>query len=161
MEAEHGDLEVVTTEVSAKETLENIVNQISFHTVAYEKHIKIIPGTKDIILLTDYYLLVRVLMNMLKNAFEATSRNGTVTITYKELNQSICFSVHNDRSMEESIQHQVFQRSFSTKGSNRGLGAYSMKLLGEHYLKGKVYFESDEEKGTTFFFELPIGRKNR
>jgi Histidine kinase-, DNA gyrase B-, and HSP90-like ATPase len=159
MEAEKGDLEVAPAEISAKEVLENIVNQMKYHTVAYEKHVKIFPDIKDITLITDYFLLIRVLINMLKNALEATSRNGVVTIGYKKVKNSVCFSVHNERVMDEEVKYQVFQRSFSTKGSNRGIGTYSMKLLGERYLGGKIYFESDESNGTTFFFELPIGKK--
>lgn len=57
--------------------------------------------------------------------------------------------------MLHEVQAQVFQRSFSTKGNDRGLGTYSMKLFGENYLKGKVYFQSDADKGTTFFLALP------
>jgi sensor histidine kinase regulating citrate/malate metabolism len=51
---------------------------------------------------------------------------------------------------------QLFKRSFSTKGLDRGLGTYSMKILGERYLKGKVYFTTSEEDGTSFFFDLPL-----
>jgi signal transduction histidine kinase len=58
--------------------------------------------------------------------------------------------------MEDETIHQVFQRSFSTKGSNRGLGTYSMKLLGENYMGGKISFESIIGKGTTFYFDLPL-----
>jgi hypothetical protein len=159
MEAEKGDLEVVPAEVSAKEVVENIVNQLKHHTVAYEKHIKILPETNDVTVISDYFLMIRVIMNMLKNALEATSRNGIVTITCKRKDNSVCFEVHNERAMEESVKHQVFQRSFSTKGSNRGLGTYSMKLLGERYLGGKISFESEVDKGTSFYFELPIERK--
>jgi sensor histidine kinase regulating citrate/malate metabolism len=36
----------------------------------------------------------------------------------------------------------------------RGIGTYSMKLFGEKYLKGKVWFTSSAENGTSFFFEL-------
>ena len=160
MEAEKGELEIVPAEVSLKEVIENTVNQISYHNVAYEKHIKVISEIENLTLITDYFLLVRVLINMLKNALEATSRNGIVSISYKRTKNSICFSVHNDRAMDEVVKHQVFQRSFSTKGSNRGLGTYSMKLLGEHYLGGKISFETGESKGTTFFFELPISQKH-
>jgi len=31
-----------------------------------------------------------------------------------------------------------------------------MKLFGENYLKGKVYFTSDAETGTVFSIELPV-----
>ncbi|MFA7348153.1 MAG: ATP-binding protein, partial [Desulfurivibrionaceae bacterium] len=57
--------------------------------------------------------------------------------------------------MPENVQLQIFQRSFSTKGTGRGLGTYSIKLLGERYLKGRVSFTSTPEKGTTFRFRCP------
>ena len=48
----------------------------------------------------------------------------------------------------------MFQRSFSTKGAGRGLGTYSIKLLGEKYLNGKVGFISEQGRGTIFSVEL-------
>ncbi|MCX6911436.1 MAG: ATP-binding protein [Verrucomicrobia bacterium] len=57
--------------------------------------------------------------------------------------------------MPPSVQLQVFNRSFSTKGSGRGLGTYSVKLLTERYLKGKAGFTTSKEGGTTFFIILP------
>ena len=63
--------------------------------------------------------------------------------------------VHNLAVMPRSTQLQMFQRSFSTKGNDRGLGTYSIRLLTERYLKGEVSFTSDEAKGTTFILRLP------
>jgi Signal transduction histidine kinase regulating citrate/malate metabolism len=57
--------------------------------------------------------------------------------------------------MPREVQLQLFQRSFSTKGSNRGLGTYSMKLLTERYLHGSIAFTVSEEEGTTFFARYP------
>lgn len=45
------------------------------------------------------------------------------------------------------ILMQIFQLSFSTIVINRGLGTCSIKLLGEKYLKVKVYFKSEEGFG--------------
>jgi len=53
-------------------------------------------------------------------------------------------------------QLQVFNRSFSTKGKNRGLGTYGAKLLTERYMGGKISFASHEGEGTTFFLWLPF-----
>ena len=69
---------------------------------------------------------------------------------------SVEFSVHNPNPMPRNVQLQVFQRSFSTKGSGRGLGTYSMKLLSERYLGGRVSFESNEESGTVFRARYPV-----
>lgn len=65
------------------------------------------------------------------------------------------FWVNNPNVMPRTAQLQVFQRSFSTKGSGRGLGTYSMKLISERYLKGAVAFTSCEEQGTTFLARYP------
>jgi sensor histidine kinase regulating citrate/malate metabolism len=62
--------------------------------------------------------------------------------------------VKNDQVIPEDIQKQLFQRSFSTKGTGRGIGTYSIKLLTENYLKGKVSFVSNETDGTVFSIEL-------
>jgi sensor histidine kinase regulating citrate/malate metabolism len=51
---------------------------------------------------------------------------------------------------------QIFQRSFSTKGSGRGIGTYSMKLLTEQYLGGEILVESSQENGTTFTVVIPL-----
>lgn len=55
-----------------------------------------------------------------------------------------------------SLQLQIFQRSFSTKGNGRGLGTYSIKFLTEKYLKAKVSFLSNENDGNTFKVDLPL-----
>ena len=52
--------------------------------------------------------------------------------------------------MPANVQLQMFQRSFSTKGRGRGLGTYSVKLLTEKYLQGRIAFTSTSEAGTTF-----------
>ena len=52
------------------------------------------------------------------------------------------FWVNNPAVMPREVQLQVFKRSFSTKGSGRGIGTYSMRLLVSRYLGGSVDFES-------------------
>jgi sensor histidine kinase regulating citrate/malate metabolism len=92
---------------------------------------------------------------MVKNALEASPSKATVSLSFQEKNDSIQFSVFNSSWISREVQLQLFKRSFSTKGAGRGIGTYSMKLLGEKYLKGKVWFQSSPEKGTTFFIAIP------
>lgn len=105
---------------------------------------------------TDRRLVVRVLANMLKNAFEATRRGGRIRLG-ATLDESSCtLYVQNEGVLTPEVRHNVFHRSFSTKaGSGRGLGTYSMKLFGERYLGGRVGFSSEQEEGTVFFLRLP------
>ena len=106
--------------------------------------------------MTDARLLARVLGNMVKNALEATPSGGVVTVRCTNPVGQVAFSVHNESVMPEEVRLQVFHRSFSTKArAGRGIGTYSMKLFGEHYLGGSVEFASRDGEGTTFTITLP------
>ena len=93
---------------------------------------------------------------MIKNAIEASAAGGKVSISCTAGSTVVTFSVHNDGAMDSDIRLQMFRRSFSTKGKGRGTGTYSMKLIGEKYLGGRIWFDSSLRDGTTFFFELKI-----
>ncbi len=101
-------------------------------------------------------LLLRVLCNMIKNALEACGKGETVTAGCARQDGHVEFRVHNPGCMPREVQLQVFQRSFSTKGTGRGLGTYSIKLLTERYLHGHVSFISTPEQGTTFSVRYPL-----
>ena len=101
-------------------------------------------------------LIKRVITNMIKNAFEAESELGKITfgiIPFQRKGAMIW--VNNPSYIHEDIQLQIFNRSFSTKSADRGLGTYSMKVLTEKYLNGKIYFTSTRSSGTTFIVEIP------
>jgi hypothetical protein len=124
--------------------------------VARGKQVKIDEQTVGIQFISDKTLLRRVIGNMTKNALEACEVGDTVTLGCDLSGGSLRFWVHNLGVLPREIQLQIFQRSFSSKGTGRGLGTYSMKLLGERYLKGKVSFTSNFEDGTIFQIVLPL-----
>ena len=70
--------------------------------------------------------------------------------------ETVDFWIHNVQPMTRDVQLQVFQRAFSTKGTGRGLGTYSARLIGAHVLGGKVWFTSNRDDGTTFHIALPL-----
>ena len=102
----------------------------------------------------------RILGNMIKNALESSEIGEAVIIGCKKVLLKDCeyvqFWVNNQSVIPRSVQLQIFQRSFSTKGGNRGLGTYSMKLLGERYLDGHVGFTTHEKDGTTFHIRISL-----
>ena len=110
------------------------------HPKAYGKQIVISPSSTNVQILSDYTLLMRVIINMVINALEATPENGSITIGLDDDGDFAKFWVASSRVIPESVKVQIFKRSFSTKGVDRGLGTYSIKLLTENYLGGKVGF---------------------
>ncbi|MBI5535162.1 MAG: GHKL domain-containing protein [Deltaproteobacteria bacterium] len=155
MAAETGDLQVSVAEVSVTDLLRNLSATWSNAQAAVGRTVAIgnMPQTR---ITTDVMLLRRILGNMIKNALEATPEAGVVTILADDLGDHVSFAVHNAGSIPDGVRHQVFLRSFSTKGEGRGIGTYSIKLLGEKYLGGNVGFSSSAARGTTFVIRLPV-----
>ncbi|HOW39755.1 MAG TPA: ATP-binding protein, partial [Bacteroidales bacterium] len=152
--AENGDIKVEVEEIKTVEFLKYAISNISFHEVGQKKSIVLSESTPDITIQTDRLLLQRVMINLMKNALEATPVDGIVTVATHVENDSIIFTVHNYGVIPEEVRYHIFQRSFSTKDKNRGLGTYSVRLMTENYLKGKVSFISSEADGTVFSVEI-------
>jgi signal transduction histidine kinase len=160
--AENKTLTVSNSLISSAELMEQLIAQFVDQDISRGKTIAIAPFSESLTLMSDDSLLRRVLANMVKNALEASPAGSTVTLGFSAMeNGRVRFWVHNPTYMTAEVRRQIFQRYFSTKGEDRGLGTYSMKLLTEEYLGGKVSMESYEKKGTTFTVTLPKQREKR
>ena len=152
--AENGDLRVKIESINSLEILESSIIKIKSHENLKNKVISVAEDSCNIEFDSDKILLQRILINLIKNALEATKTNGSVIAGVKDAGDKIRFWIKNDEVMPEEIQMQIFQRSFSTKGLDRGIGTYSIKLLTESYLNGKADFISNETEGTIFWIDL-------
>lgn len=153
--AESGDIQIKIEMINSLDLLESSINRIAFHEVGQNKRIEITANSVTIDFETDRLLLQRVLINILKNALEATPDGGLVKVSVVESNNKLIFSVQNEGLIPEKVGMQIFHRFFTTKGKGRGTGTFSVKLLTESYLNGKVSFISNETEGTIFYVELP------
>jgi hypothetical protein len=156
LSAENNELKVNPAKCNSLNVISEAIVLYSNHGLSAEKEIITDKSSEDINFVSDKVLLKRVLGNMIKNALEATSAGGRVTAGSRKRNNEIEFFIHNNGYIAEEIQMQIFQRSFSTKGTGRGLGTYSMKLLSERYLQGSIGFETSQENGTTFYARFPL-----
>jgi len=152
--AENGELEIKIELTNSIELLDSAIGKIGFHEAGKDRTIIKDKNSANVDFETDKILFQRVIINLLKNALEATEVTGTVLAGIENNEDKVAFWVKNDQVMPEDAQKQLFQRSFSTKGSGRGIGTYSIRLITENYLKGKVSFISNETEGTVFSIEL-------
>ena len=160
LQAENNDIKVKSEKLNSLQICENILEMYRKHNVCEGKNIEISPDSQDVEFISDKSLVMRVIGNMTKNALEAVQPGETVTLFNVKESDEILFSVHNPGYIPKNTQLQMFKRSFSTKGDGRGLGTYSMKLLGEKFLGGKISFISIKEEGTTFMVRLPLKLSN-
>jgi hypothetical protein len=156
--AERGELTAQMQACGTQEIMEALDGLFRTHPVREGRNLELIADTNSAKVWTDKGLLLRVLTNMLKNAFEASNQGGTVRLWFELRAEGPTFVVENPGTIPEAIQPHIFERSFSTKADQgRGLGTYSMKLFGERYLQGTVSYDSVGGV-TRFWIVLPRER---
>jgi len=152
---EKGNFKADSHMLSSREVLRDIVDLYEGQEVARRRRLKIDDAAVELYFVSDDTLLRRILGNMIKNALEASPVGDVVTLGADVQGVQIIFWVHNIAVIPSVYQQRIFQRDFSTKGSGRGLGTYSMKILGQ-FLSGDVSFVSSPDSGTRFSLCLPL-----
>ncbi|MBN2486307.1 MAG: PAS domain S-box protein [Bacteroidales bacterium] len=121
----------------------------------------ILPRQPDFMLFTDEVRVKQVMINLLYNALKFTSQ-GSIEFGFKPGSKSVNFYVKDSGpGIPKNIQKSVFDR-FSqgnidnkAKLSGTGLGLAISKGIVE-LLGGKIGLLSEENKGSEFFFDLPV-----
>lgn len=144
-------------EYTTEEILKELRSFFTNHPVARGKKISMPEDYPFVTIKTDVSLLLRVLFNMIINALEATPENGEVKVWIEHNSDFLSFCVWNTGEITRDITNRIFQRNFSTKKeAGRGIGTYSMRLLGEELLGGRVSFTTSKKEGTIFRFIHPV-----
>ncbi len=174
---------VSNTLISQIETLSNIASEFStFARMPNEQIEKVEINTlvksastlydeyKDIEIKTDinetmsFYVmadknrLFRMINNLLKNAAQAIAKGkkGMVIISTQQINNMVMIKVEdNGEGIPDEIRGKLFQPNFTTKTKGMGLGLAMVKNIVEGF-GGKIWFETETGKGTTFYIQLPL-----
>lgn len=111
---------------------------------------------------SDKDLLNKVFFNLVQNAVDfVPTKDGRIDIGAKEESNSVVFYVKdNGIGIMEKKQDFVFKKfyqvdiSFKRKYGGSGFGLVICKGIVEN-LGGKIWFDTKEGEGTTFFFSIP------
>jgi signal transduction histidine kinase len=156
--AENRTLTVRADLIESIALVQELVAMYEGQDMAKGKALRVAPFSEGAAFISDDALVKRILGNMVKNALEASPVGSTVTVGCERAagtRGGVRFRVHNEMAMAPTVQRQIFHRYFSTKGPDRGLGTWGMKLLAEQYLGAEVAFVSADGKGTEFSLWLP------
>lgn len=101
-------------------------------------------------------LLEWVIENLCKNAIDAMSGNGCITVEVSDTAEKIVVDVTDTgKGIAKSQWNDVFKPGFTTKPRGWGLGLSLAKRIVEEFHKGRIYIrKSLPGKGTTFRIEL-------
>ncbi|MEQ9166965.1 MAG: HAMP domain-containing sensor histidine kinase, partial [Fulvivirga sp.] len=134
------------------EVLKNVVN---LHSNTEKVNISLQLPDKKVFTIGDEQLMGRILSNLILNAIQAKSDDVAIDIVLTATRDKLLLQVKdNGPGIPEEIQGKIFIPNFTTKETGSGIGLAISKHGVEH-AGGKIWFESLEDQGTTFFIELP------
>ncbi len=125
-------------------------------TVVFQKH----PKTLNVV--TDISALHTIVQAVVSNALEYTSKGGRVEVSLRKKERTFLLIISdNGIGIPKKEQPIIFDKF--TRGTNAklmktdgiGFGLYFAKSTVD-LLQGKIWFESEENKGSTFYIELPL-----
>ncbi len=152
---EDGFYEIQKTVAPPEAVLEKVKAFVSLSGLLHNRHLRVENRAPESKLKTDVTLLLRVLINMVKNGLEAVPHGERVDLVYTVESENARFEVINPGNISEDAVHRIFEKNYSTKkGVGRGIGTFSIKLLGERFLGGNVGFDTGNGR-TRFYLLLP------
>jgi len=163
---ESGVIDVLYKDINLKQTVRDIVEH--FYAISQEKNIPLILQlndlTDDLILNSDPGIFNQVMTNLLNNAFKFT-KTGQITVGFEAHKQEIVFYVQDTGiGIPKEKQTKIFSRFYQADSSltreyeGAGLGLAICKGMLET-IGGKIWFESEEKRGTTFYFSIPTTKE--
>lgn len=109
----------------------------------------------------DKDLLLRVFNNLIKNAIQATPPDDSAEIMVEIRQTADYYQVNvsdKGKGIDDEAKDRIFVPYFTTKSKGTGLGLAMSKQIIEN-MKGNIWFESEVNKGTTFFVSFPKMKK--
>jgi len=101
-------------------------------------------------------MLKRAFINLIQNAVQAMPNGGTLKINAQRQGNHVFISVEDTgEGIPEEVKSKLFTPLFTTKSKGQGFGLAVVKRLVEAQ-DGKITFNSQKGKGTTFTIQLPI-----
>lgn len=163
IEAGQMDISIEDTEVNT------IIDQcyLFFEIETQLKNIELIKEKElkddDCIILTDKTKLSQILINLIKNSIKFTQA-GSIHFGYKKKNDNLEFYIKDTGIGISNEQTQFIFERFRQGSENltrnyegAGLGLSISKAYVE-MMGGKIWLESQPDKGTTFYFTLPFNK---
>jgi len=155
-----GSMKYDIEELSTKNILNDCIKTHS--PIMTDKHIEYFDSsTVDVKIMADRRRVLESFTNIIQNAHDFVPQDGKIEIGVTEEDNQVTFFVKdNGEGIPKEKQDRIFKKygqvesTAQRKFGGTGLGlAVSQELV--QGMKGKIWFESDVGKGSTFFFTIP------
>ena len=161
---ESGEINFNIEKIAIKPFIENCIELNQDFAKKYHTAFFCVHCDDDVFINVDTNRLTQVMSNLLSNAAKYSPENIPVEIFTEVNNGVLRVSIRDCGSgIPEEFQDKVFEKFTQSDGGNTrqvggtGLGLSISKMIIEK-LGGKIGFNTEKDKGSTFYFELPVAQ---
>lgn len=138
-----------------QETIELIQYSTKTHQIILQQ------PDQEIILSADKQRIEQVIVNLLSNAIKYSPNEKLVNVAISVIHNKVRVAVQDyGMGIQKEHQERIFSRFYRVEElashiSGLGIGLYiSKEIITRHH--GKLWLDSEPEKGSIFFFEIPL-----
>ena len=153
--------ELELTEIDLVSLVDSVIKSFNFKIKARNAVIAKKFPEKRVAIKSDLKSLEDIIANLLDNSLKYSLQNTKIEIGFYEKDgKNVIYVKDNGIGIPEKDQSQIFTKFFrasngtSVNAEGTGLGLFICKRLAL-FLGGRIWFESIESKGSTFYVELP------
>ena len=152
-----------------KSNIIELIDDVLFNFTgeSYKRGIEIIflkPDNGTVLINIDIEKIRVVLQNLIENSIKYSNHGDKIFVVVNTQNKMLEISVKDTGiGIPMKDQQKIFGKFFRASNAKQkdsigsGLGLFTIKDIIEKH-NGKIWFESKENKGSTFFFALPVAR---
>jgi signal transduction histidine kinase len=163
--AEYGGLKLDYSTLDLNDILNQSINTVS--DLAFRKQVHLELEPTPLAIQADQNRVLQILINLISNAIKFSAKESTIKIWAEEkANMAFINVMDQGRGIPEDMTETIFERFHQVeiadavdKGGS-GLGLAICKTLVELH-GGKIAVKNNPEKGSTFFFSLPLAEQDK
>ena len=139
---------------------EILLNTLKLSGCVFRRRVTVVTNFADLPEVECYPgLLNQVFLNLVVNAAQAIQGDGTITVGTRVDGGSVEISIGDTGcGIPPEVRPKIFSAGFTTKpiGEGTGLGLALTREIVEDTHGGRIWFDTETGKGTTFTLRIPI-----
>jgi len=157
---ESGQVELILAPVPPKELLTSAAERMKLQAERASLNLSVVCDDELGSINVDKARLEQVLVNMIHNSVKFTKPGGSITLEAESTSGGVRCAVRDTGvGIPAESLSRIFERFYRVDKSRTGLGTGLGLSISKHIVEahgGRIWAESDEGRGSAFYFELPV-----